>query len=90
MVKNNFALSLQQSYRGYMDTEIVVVSNDVDVNTLTIKVFNDTVEIDYSELVSGTITFRRKITTSCRAILTIGAASIDTQWGQTSIAAPGL
>jgi hypothetical protein len=73
MVTNNFAVALQQVSMGYQDTGIRVVSNDVDVNTLTIKVYNAGAEIAYNELSSGTITFVKEDRNVVQADLTINA-----------------
>ncbi|MEN6313259.1 MAG: BppU family phage baseplate upper protein [Clostridiaceae bacterium] len=89
MVTNNFALTLQQVWRDYMDTDIIVVSNDVDVNILTIRVYNGSTEITYSELSSGTITFVKDDGNIVQGNLTIGAASITYTMGTNEIAIPG-
>jgi len=89
MVTNNFALTLQQVWRDYQDTDIIVVSNDTDVNILTIRVFNGTTEITYGELASGTITFVKDDGNIVQGNLTIGAASITYTMGTNEIAIPG-
>ena len=81
MVTNNFALTLQQVYMGYQETDIRVVSNDVYVNTLTIEVYNAGVEIDYSGLSSGTITFVKDDNNIVQGDLTINASNITYTMG---------
>jgi hypothetical protein len=89
MVENNFALSLQQAWKGYQDTEIVVTSNDADVNLLTIEVYNNSTEITYSELSSGTITFIKDDGNIVQGNLTINAGNITYLMGTNEIAIPG-
>jgi len=89
MVTNNFALTLQQVYMGYQETDIRVVSNDVYVNTLTIEVYNAGVEIDYSGLSSGTITFVKDDNNIVQGDLTINASNITYTMGTNEIAIPG-
>ena len=89
MVTNNFALTLQQVYMGYQETDIRVVSNDAYVNTLTIEVYNAGVEIDYSVLSSGTITFVKDDNNIVQGDLTINAGNITYTMGTNEIAIPG-
>ena len=89
MVTNNFALRLQQTFKGYQDTNIIVVSNDTGVNLLTMEVYNAGTEITYSELASGTITFIKDDGNTVQENLTINAGNITYLMGTDEITIPG-
>jgi hypothetical protein len=89
MVENNFALSLQQAWRGVQDTEIIVTSNDVDVNNLTITVFNGSTEVTYTEISTATITFVKDDGNVVQGDLTVNADSLTYTMGTNEIAIPG-
>jgi hypothetical protein len=90
MVTNNFALTLQQVWKDYQETDIRVVQNDVSVNILTIEVYNGSTEVDYSELSSGTITFVKDDNNIVQGDLTINAGNITYTMGTNEIAIPGV
>jgi hypothetical protein len=89
MVTNNFALRLQQTWKGYQDTDIIVTNNDASVNLLTIEVYNGATEITYSELASGTITFVKDDGNIVQGNLTVNAGNITYLMGTNEIAIPG-
>lgn len=89
MINKNFDVTLRIPEPNNIPMCFKVTQNDCYVYNLTVKVYDETEEIDYSEIESATITFVKMDGHVVQGNMTVGVSSLTYNFGTNEIACPG-
>ncbi len=90
MITKNFPINLQIGEENILPNKrFKVVQNDIDAYSLTVRLFNNITEVDYSGIDHATITFTRWDNVVVQGDMAVGEDSLTYSLGTSEIACEG-